>query len=95
MEPHEKRDVMTDSAEWLRNLARNYADGVPGMTPQDHHAWAIADEIERLRTEIECMQAYSKGLRDGSERLRAELEAEIERLQVALGCALADKQEGK
>lgn len=40
---------MSDSAEWLRNLARNYADGVPGMTPQDHHAWQIADEIERLQ----------------------------------------------
>jgi hypothetical protein len=42
---------MSDSAEWLRNLARNYADSVLGMTPEDHHAWDIADEIEHLRIE--------------------------------------------
>jgi hypothetical protein len=43
---------MTNSATWLRNLARNYADGVPGMTPEQHHAWAIADEIEALHAEL-------------------------------------------
>jgi hypothetical protein len=42
---------MNDSAEWLRNLARNYADGVPGMSPEDHPAWEIADEIERLHAQ--------------------------------------------
>jgi hypothetical protein len=41
--------AMSDSAKWLRNLARNYADGVPGMTPSDHPAWDIANEVERLR----------------------------------------------
>jgi hypothetical protein len=36
------------SAEWLRNLARNYADGVPGMKPEDHYAWDVAAEVEQL-----------------------------------------------
>jgi hypothetical protein len=62
-QPQDKReegrraaDIVEMSAEWLRNLARNYADGVPGMAPQEHPAWDIAAEIERL-TEAELLRA--------------------------------------
>ena len=47
---------MTDVVEQLRLFAENYADGVAGMTPQDHFAWEAADEIERLRAQIEHLR---------------------------------------
>ena len=47
---------MTDIVEQLRLFAENYADGVAGMTPQDHFAWEAADEIERLRAQIEHLR---------------------------------------
>ena len=34
--------------EQLRALARNFADGVAGMQPQDHLAWEAAEEFEQL-----------------------------------------------
>ena len=61
---------MTDSVEWLRNLARNYADGVPGMEPQDHHAWAIADEIERLLADKAAISQTASDYLHEIERLK-------------------------
>jgi uncharacterized sporulation protein YeaH/YhbH (DUF444 family) len=62
--------------EWLRNLARNFADAFPGIKPEDHDAWAIADEIERLENECQQSMAEIANLRAEIERLRAGL-AEI------------------
>jgi hypothetical protein len=71
---------MSDSAEWLRNLARNYADGVPGMKPEDHNAWHIAAEIERLRADNTMRLEANAVLYKDNERQATE----IERLRTAV-----------
>jgi hypothetical protein len=60
--------AMTNSAEWLRNLARNYADGVPGMKPEDHYAWDIAIEVEQLQATVKAADILrARWLNDGHE----------------------------
>lgn len=79
---------MSDIVERLRNLARNYADGVAGMSPQNHFAWDAADEIERLqeifRRDGEQHAAHIRALEEQHQARLTAYAAEIERLTALL-----------
>jgi archaellum component FlaC len=67
---------MDDSAKWLRAFAKEIANGVAGMKPEDHPSWDIANEFDSMQAEIE----HWKTENDNGLELIKNLTAEIDDL---------------